>query len=73
MLDKVNIQKYGTINNFSGGSLAACPFCGSVVKILDNVMGGRPTIMKRTKCKHFKRTSINAMTGGRVVIFEEKL
>lgn len=62
--------KYGIIQNFPGGSFGICPFCGSVVKILDNVKGGRPTIVKRTKCKHFKRTGINVMTELRTVSFE---
>jgi len=66
------IEKYGNTIDFIGGSLSECPFCSSVVKILDTVDGKKPTIVKRTKCKHFKRTGINAMTGLRIVKFVEK-
>jgi len=65
-------EKYGSMMEFLGGSLSICPFCGSTVKILDSTEGRKSTIVKRTKCKHFKRIGINAMTGARLVMFVEK-
>lgn len=65
-------EKYGNTIDLIGGSISICPFCGASVKILNSVDNKKPSIMKRTKCKHYKRLGINAMTGSRLVVFVEK-